>query len=190
MPFTPSDPRAAPDLAVRVAARFGPVLAVTPIAPDASTRIFFRLELPGGQRRIAMVDALGGRPALDRMVAARDVLDAIGVRTARLFDRDDDLSALLFEDLGDALLADVLPHYSAEDRRRLYAEAGRFAGLIARDGVAHVGADHPLAFPALDRENSGPSWPCSSFTTSPGAAGFRIPACSWRSPRWPTRSAK
>ncbi len=151
MSFTPSD--AGPDAALvrRVAERFGPAEAVSPVAPDASTRLFFRLELPGGERRIAMVDPVGGPAAVNRMVAAHRLLADIGVRTARVFDRDDELPALLLEDLGDLLLADALPQLGREDRRRLYAEAGSFAGLISREGTARVGRDHPLAFPALDR---------------------------------------
>jgi aminoglycoside/choline kinase family phosphotransferase len=85
------------------------------------------------------------------MVAARDLLDAAGVRTPRIEDRDDKVPALLLEDLGDLLLADALARLSRDEQLKLYAEAGRFAGLITKEGTARVGRDHLLAFPTLSR---------------------------------------
>jgi hypothetical protein len=152
VPFTPSEGAPSAQLADQLAKRFGPASSFVALAPDASTRFFFRLERADGQRRVVMSDPAGGPAALDRMSAARKTLAEIGVRTPAIEDRDDELSALLLEDLGDVLLADALPRMPAAEQLALYEEAGRFAGLIAKQGTARVGRGHPLAFPDLGRE--------------------------------------
>lgn len=146
---TDGDPAA--DVAARLAARFG-ARDVRPLAPDASVRAFYRLVFPDGGTRIALVDPQGGRAALDRMVVAGALLEDIGVPVPRLDDRDDALTALLFEDLGDTLLADALPGLEPAERAAAYEEAGRIAGRIARHGTPRITAAHALATPRLHRE--------------------------------------
>ena len=139
------------ELLTRVKERFA-TAALEPVAPDASTRRFFRLRRPEGGSAILLVDEAGGAGALRRMVAAHEVLAGAGVRLPALLDSDQSLRALLFEDLGDRLLADALDALSADQRREAYREAGRMAGRIARVDVAPITGDHPLAFPRLSEE--------------------------------------
>lgn len=135
----------------RLKERFAAV-SLEPVAPDASTRRFFRLRRQEGGSAILLVDEAGGAGALRRMVAAHEVLAGAGVRLPALLDSDQPLCALLYEDLGDRLLADALGSLSAEQRRETYREAGRMAGRIARIDVAPITGDHPLAFPRLSEE--------------------------------------
>ncbi len=162
MSSSPSPPDAT-DLATRLARRFAPARDVEPLAPDASVRRFFRVHRARGRARVALVDRDGGVAALDRMVAARDLLAAVGVRVPRVEDRDDEIPALLFEDFGDVLLADALGSMTAEQQRAAYRQAGRFAGLISTAGTARVGPDHPLATPRLGRERL--RWELALFAT-------------------------
>jgi aminoglycoside/choline kinase family phosphotransferase len=154
---------AADDFAARLAARFGPVREVVPLAPDASVRRFFRLTRARGNARIALVDRDGGPAALERMTAARALLAAVGVRVPKIEDRDDTIPALLFEDFGDLLLADALPSMTRAQRVAAYAEAGRMAGRIARLGTAKVTGDHALAAPRLERPRL--RWELALFAT-------------------------
>lgn len=140
-----------PTLEERIAARFGPAKAVTPIAADASTRLFFRLKRPRGKSRIVMIDRQGGPDAVERMVEARKLLADIGVRVPKIEDGDNALPGLLLEDFGDQLLADALPHLPRDQQLQLYGEAGRIAGKISHLGTPKVHPDHPLALPLLNR---------------------------------------
>jgi hypothetical protein len=132
--------------------RFGPARRVERLAADASVRQFWRIEKTAGGTAVACVDARGGAAALDRMQAACELLRAIGVPVAAILDRDDQIPALLLEDLGDWLLADALRSLTAAEQRALYGEAGRIAGRIARLGTPQVRVEHPLAWPMLAKE--------------------------------------
>jgi N-acetylmuramate 1-kinase len=151
------------ELIARIAASFGPARAITPLCPDASVRHFFRLARARGRSRVVLVDPQGGAAALDRMVAARALLASVGVRVPRIEDRDDALPGLLFEDFGDTLLADALPSMTGDEQLRIYAEAGRFAGRIARLGSARVDDAHPLATPRLEHPRL--RWELALFAT-------------------------
>ncbi len=136
-------------IAEKLRDRFAPVAEVEPLAPDASVRRFYRLRRPHGASVVALVDPEGGPPALTRLILAADLLASIGVPVPRVLDRDESLSALLLEDLGDRLLADALPDLPAGEARRAWREAGRIAARIARDGSPLVPPGHPLAEPIL-----------------------------------------
>ncbi|MDQ7087578.1 MAG: phosphotransferase [Acidobacteriota bacterium] len=132
----------------RLRERFGPLLSVVPLAADASTRLFFRVGRLGGHSAVIMVDPAGGVPALARLRAAHRALSEAGLRLPAILDEDEALSAVVFEDLGDQLLATV----AFERRATLYARAGRMAGLLDRAASRPIHGEHPLAFPRLDAE--------------------------------------
>lgn len=132
--------------------RFGPARRLERLAADASVRQFWRIDRLSGGTVVACVDQRGGPAALDRMQAAAALLREIGVPVATILDRDDAISALLLEDLGDRLLADALRAQTDSERVALYAEAGRIAGRIAKGGTPRVQVEHPLAWPILGAE--------------------------------------
>lgn len=133
----------------KIRARFAPVRTLTPLAPEASVRAFFRLGRSGGKTFVVMADPVGGLTALDRMVAARDLLFQVGVRVPAFYMRADEIPALLMEDFGDLLLAEALPALSPAQRESCYAGAGRMAGRIAGQGTRLVAPGTPLATPRL-----------------------------------------
>ena len=155
------------DSVAALAARFRAAEAL-PLAPDASTRLFARLRFAAGGTAVAMIDAAGGAAALDRMAAANELLTGVGVPVPRILDRDDALSALLFEDAGDTLLADALPRLSADARRRVYERAARIAARIGLAGTPLVDGAHPLSRPQLGRPRL--RWELSLFATHDVAA--------------------
>lgn len=130
--------------------RFGPG-RIQPLAPDASTRAFYRVH-DAAEPRIVMVDAAGGRPALDRLAAAHALHTELGVPVPKLLDRDDSLAALVFEDFGDLLLVDALPRLTADQQLSAYAEAGRIAATIARHGTPRLDRYPALGTPILGAE--------------------------------------
>lgn len=127
--------------------RFGPVARVEPVAPDASTRTFYRLHRPDGQTAVAMIDDAGGARAIARMVAAGQRLAGAGVRVPEILDRDDGHAALLMEDLGGTLLVHAGETVPREDLANLYRQAGEMAGRTA--ALPLPAAGDPLAGPAL-----------------------------------------
>ncbi|UCF67245.1 MAG: phosphotransferase [Acidobacteriota bacterium] len=126
--------------------------ALTRLAPDASTRSFYRIATRARGTMIVLIDETGGLAALDRMMTAGRLLDEIGVRVPRLLERDDALSALVFEDFGSRLLADVWSELPFSEKRRLHGEAAEIAAVIAKRGTVLVCDDHPLACRPLARE--------------------------------------
>jgi len=135
-----------------IVARFAPGGTAIPLAPDASTRTFLRLEAEGRRRGVAVLDPDGGAAARRRMRAAAELLHGIDVRVPQLLDEDDELGVLVFEDLGDRLLADALETMDAQERLAAYRAAGRIAARIACLGTRRVGGVQALARPVLDRE--------------------------------------
>lgn len=133
----------------KIRTHFAPVQRLTPLAPDASTRAFFRLERKARKTFVVMADPQGGLAAVDRMVAAHDLLHQIGVRVPALFMRADDIPALLMEDFGDTLLADALAKETPSQREIFYTEAGRMAGRIAAQGTRLVVPGSILGTPRL-----------------------------------------
>lgn len=131
-----------------LASRFGPG-RLEPLVPDASTRSFFRQFLAQGQTRIVMSDPAGGVAALDRLVAAHALLSSIDVPVPRLYERDDSVAAVVFEDFGDRLLADVLPSLDLAARTAAYIEAARIAARIASRGTAALADSSVLKQPIL-----------------------------------------
>ena len=141
-----------PETIAALVDRFAPGGAARRLAPDASTRTFVRLVDAKGSRGVAVLDPRAGRAGRQRMKAAAAVLAEAGVRVPRLLDEDDELGALLFEDLGDTLLADALPRLGAPERARIYGEAGALAARIAVTGTRLAGEAGTLSQPVLDRE--------------------------------------
>jgi hypothetical protein len=133
-----------------IAQRFGPARTVEPLAADASVRSFFRVQRPDGSSAVAMVDRAGGAAGVRRMVAAAGRLADVGVRVPRILEQDEEASALLLEDLGDRLLADVVDQLDPQTLVQVYLEAGRTAGLIA--GIAVPEPDDLLGHPRLGFE--------------------------------------
>lgn len=131
-----------------LARRFG-ARRLEPLAPDASVRSFARIFNARGGTAIVMVDPHGGSAALDRLFEAYQLLRSIGIPVPLVLDRDDRLSAILFEDLGDTLLADALPQLSGEQRARAYHAAGAIAARIAHAGTALLPQYAQLTTPQL-----------------------------------------
>ncbi len=131
--------------------RFGPFLESERIAADASTREFRRVRLPG-RTAILMRDPGATAEAFDRLLAAHVMLTSCGAPLPRILDSEVTLSSVLFEDLGDRLLADALPGMTQDDAGAAYESAARIAGRIALEGTPRVGASHVLAKRPLGRE--------------------------------------
>lgn len=133
-----------------LAERYGPLESCEPIAADASVRRFFRLRMAERGPAVAMIDATGGAPAIERMAAAARRLGGLGVRVPAVLQADPEAGTILLEDLGDALLADVADRLDAPALEGAYREAGRHAGRLARAGAP--GSDDPLGEPRLGFE--------------------------------------
>ncbi len=109
----------------------GAALEATPMAGGASTRRYFRLELPGGKSAVGMFVPEGAKPEEIQKEAARarwpflevrDLLASRGVDVPAVFAEDTDRGWLLLEDLGDATLANFLLANPGE-KRALYTRA-------------------------------------------------------------------
>ncbi len=135
----------------QLASRFGPG-RLEPLAPDASTRTFYRQFLTSGQTRIVMCDPKGGVAALDRLVAAQALLASIDVPVPQIYERDDALTALVFEDFGDTLLADALRSLTPAACTAAYVEAARIAARISTHGTAGLAQFPALKQPILGAE--------------------------------------
>ena len=146
-----SAPGNEPQLEERLLQIFGPAHGVEPVAADASVRRFFRLRRDDGSV-IAMVDDEGGAAALDRMEAVHELMRDIDVPICRILERSDELSAVLMEDFGDTLLADVVPSMSPTLLHETYALAATIAARIGRFGTPLVTPGHVLAARQLGRE--------------------------------------
>ncbi len=132
----------------RLSERFGPLLSVVPLDADASTRLFFRVGRLGGHSAVVMVDADGGARALARLQAAHETLTGAGLRLPAILDVDTELAAVVFEDLGDRLLATV----PTPQRVALYDRAGEMAGNLEALSDEQISPTHPLATPSLNAE--------------------------------------
>ncbi|RMG47599.1 MAG: hypothetical protein D6718_03155 [Acidobacteria bacterium] len=121
------------------------------IAPDASTRAFYRLHRRHGTA-VLLVDERGGPAAAERMVRAHGLLAGIGVPVPALLDREESAAALLFEDAGSCLLAEAWPELPPARRRVLYEELAAIAAAIAVEGTARLSPGDPLAERPLGRE--------------------------------------
>lgn len=136
----------------RLQERFGPWRAIEPLAPDASTRAFFRLRREDGTTAVLMVDEKGGHAAIERMARVQGLFADAELPVPAILDRDDELHALLFEDLGSRLLADELPNLSESQRGAIYEQAAAIAARIAGEVGRRVDGAGPLAARPLARE--------------------------------------
>ncbi|HJS75281.1 MAG TPA: phosphotransferase [Vicinamibacteria bacterium] len=100
------------------------------LAGDASNRLYYRLEAPGGRTRVL---ALLPGPFDPRELPFLDVsklFEAIPLRVPEIYEVDGELGILLLEDLGDVLLQDDVERGSSEARKNaLYREA---TSMLAR----------------------------------------------------------
>lgn len=135
----------------RIAQRFSNAKRVEQVAADASTRRFFRLKMDDGSSRIVMLDPEGGVEALARMKAAGELMQQLDVPVPAVLDHETELQALVFEDFGDRLLADLAAQMSAELLREKYAEAARVISRIEL-GTKLITPKHALASTRLGRE--------------------------------------
>jgi aminoglycoside/choline kinase family phosphotransferase len=110
---------------------FGAEPHITPMPGGASTRRYYRLVLPHGQRAVAMYMPEGGKPeevhhahSTERwpFLEVRELLDTRGIHVPALFAEDTGHGWLIIEDLGDDTLANwLLKHPS--DKSALYTKA-------------------------------------------------------------------
>ena len=109
----------------------GASLQASPMPGGASTRLYFRVTLPGNKSAVAMFVPEGGKPEefQKEMVAprwpfleVRDLLAHRGVDVPAVLGEDTARGWLLLEDLGDATLANHLAANPGE-KRDLYARA-------------------------------------------------------------------
>lgn len=140
------------DVTTALAESFGPFEDLRALAADASTRRFYRGRLPGGSTRVYVHDASANGRDLERMVAARELFDAIRVRVPEIYRHDATLCILEMEDMGDRLLAEALEGMSRGETLHAYAQAGAMAARIALGGGALLGKYPRLSKPVLGRE--------------------------------------
>jgi hypothetical protein len=122
------------------------------LAPDASTRKFYRWRTSGGESLVVLQDREGGASAQERLVQAHALFERIGVPVPRLLDRDPALCAIVFEDFGDLLLADRLAQSAGSSGVELYRQAGAIAGRIAALSPAEWQQLPALLEPKLARQ--------------------------------------
>lgn len=112
---------------------FGAELSATPMPGGASTRRYFRLDLPNGHRAVAMFVPEGGRPEEVQKVhdgtrwpflEVRDLLADRGIDVPGILAEDTPRGWLVIEDLGDDTLANWLAK-NPGDKPHLYSKAVR-----------------------------------------------------------------
>lgn len=139
-------------LAARLKRRFGPAVSIEPLAADASTRTFHRLTRKNGSTAVILTDTSGGPRAFERLLAAHEVLTSSGVPLPRVLSADRVLLSVVFEDLGDLLLADALGSLTPGRAAEVYGHAAEIAASIGVEGTSRVTPGHPLAARPLARE--------------------------------------
>lgn len=134
----------------KMAGTEGP-LRISPMPGGASTREFFRVELPSGERAVAMfvpdanrsdeIDKSSGKRTVWPFLEVRALLQERGVRVPRLLGEACHEGLILVEDLGDDTLANYLQQHP-EQRQALYqsavhdlAEAQRILDPLPTDSV-------------------------------------------------------
>lgn len=133
-PATPLTPERVGELSASIA---GPIVSVAPLAGDASTRQFFRLGLAGGRRLVAMVFDGPIDPASHPQIVVGRYLESLGLPVPRLVGSAAEAGLLLYEDLGDTLLQDlVLGTGPVQGRLRGVSPAGEAS---SRSGVSPGG---------------------------------------------------
>lgn len=154
-----SDPtRALERLAERVAG--AAPLAIVPMPGGASTRLFFRVELAGGERGVGMFVPDANRSdeiAKDEVhqtrwpfLEVRDLLAERGVRVPRLHGEATHDGVILVEDLGDDTLAVFLDNHP-EQRESLYRQAVTDLAK-AQQGLEPLPADSVVNTRAFDED--------------------------------------
>jgi aminoglycoside/choline kinase family phosphotransferase len=159
----------------------GAVAEVTPLAGDASSRRFYRIELASAPPLVAM--ALTGplRSEDDPQLTVGRYLEKIGFPVSRWIGHDSAAGVILYEDLGDTLLEEVAQAAFPDMRSRpdtglrttasdilfpleepggrgphsvesLYSEAVRLLALLQGPGTRDLPGAHPSARVALDRD--------------------------------------
>lgn len=123
---------------------------VEPLAGDVSSRRYFRVRVPGGERRIAAYYPPELRRAQVRFSAAAELLEEVGVRVPRRYAEDRRAGFSLIEDLGARTLAERHDLDPAPWIARAFEIGERIAGL-APTVVAGLGSA-PLDAVLLERE--------------------------------------
>jgi aminoglycoside/choline kinase family phosphotransferase len=137
----------------------GTELSAAPMPGGASTRRYYRVELPGGRSAVGMFVPDGAKPeeiakegtrARWPFLEVRDLLASHGVDVPAIFGEDTARGWLLIEDLGDATLANYLKAHP-EEKRTLYARAVRDLAQAQRR-LANIPAGSVVASRAFDED--------------------------------------
>jgi aminoglycoside/choline kinase family phosphotransferase len=131
-----------------------PGAAVERLAGDASTRIFYRIRVPGGQSVVLMdyVEPFDGET--DDIRLGKIFRDA-GLRVAGLLRVSAEVGCLVLEDLGDHSLETLLHETDAPPQGpppQPLVRAVELAALVASKGTPLLARSDRAAGPALDAE--------------------------------------
>jgi hypothetical protein len=136
-----------------VRSAFGTRATVSPLAGDASNRLFYRVSA-GGATAVLMLQGAPLAPDSGQ-VSNHRVLSEIGAPVPRMIARDDRSGLVLFEDLGDLSLQRLAtggPGHGPEQVRSLYLEACDLIALLQDRGAAALRPADFASRHTLDRE--------------------------------------
>src|SRR5437867_16404 len=142
-------------IAALAASSAGPVEALEPLSGDASTRRFFRVRLADGRTLVAMLLEGPIDPQTHPQTLVGDYLTSLGLPLPRLETAVFEAGLLLYEDLGDVLLQDLVRKDGFEEGgelEQLYRRAVAMLAVLQGEGTARLPAGHPSGATALDEE--------------------------------------
>jgi aminoglycoside/choline kinase family phosphotransferase len=130
-----------------------PQATVTPMAGDASTRVFYRLSLPDGNTRVLMDYGAAFTDTTDDVVLTGIFRDA-GLPVPEILKVDANAGCLLLEDLGGTTLEAALQDPATDSRRAtgLLQQAVQLAAEVGLKGSPLLRSSARAAEPALDAE--------------------------------------
>ena len=130
-----------------------PQATVTPMAGDASTRVFYRLSLPDGNTRVLMDYGAAFTGMTDDVVLTAIFRDA-GLPVPEILLVDANAGCLLLEDLGETTLEAALMDPATDNRRAagLLQQAVQLAAEVGLKGSPQLASSARLSGPALDTE--------------------------------------
>lgn len=116
-------------------------LRVERLVGDASTRTYFRLHLPGGERAVlALLPAPFEERELPYLRMA-GLFRELGLRVPEVREACGPQGVLVLEDLGNVLLQDAVRDASDEDRRGLYSRSVDLIVRLQREAASRLASD-------------------------------------------------